>query len=205
MKKITIISMMLSLLVSLHFVLAAGEEDDSDKTLQQAMEDAQKAAAKSGIKTPDMSKQLKEMEAENEKENEEEDKAEAASKKAAVHSPAVTSPLTALPAWIPAIPDFHPAPNAKKKQEDGVETGKITGTSSTAADAIADAWHTVAQTRKMSFERQDSNINGKKSVHVNVSDVNGGGGEVSLDLSPGKGSKIELSYKVKIPASPAAQ
>ena len=81
----------------------------------------------------------------------------------------------------------------------------MTAASSTSPDAIADAWHTAAKTRQMSFERQDSNINGKKSVHVNVSDVNGGGGEVSLDLSPGKGAKIELSYKVNISASPAAR
>lgn len=184
-------------LASAHLALA--NDDDDEKTLRQAMEDAQKAAAKAGIKVPDATKQLEQMEKDNADEAAAEPK-----KKTAAHSPAVTLPLKALPDWIPAIPNFQPKPNAVKKQEDGVETGEMKGTSSTSPEAIAEAWHTAATDKKMSFGRQDSNINGKKSVRITLSDYNGGGGEAALELEPGKSTAIEVSYKVSISASPAA-
>src|SRR5258708_232914 len=121
---------------------AVAQNDEDEKTLKQAMEDAQKTAAKAGIKVPDAAKQLP-------VDLDEEDKDSApAEKKSVVHSPAVTLPLTKLPDWIPAVPDFQPAPNAKKKQEDGVETGKMTGVSTAAPEAIADAWHEASTKAK---------------------------------------------------------
>lgn len=182
--------------------VVANDEEDADKMMQQAMENAQKEAAKAGIKVPAASKQLREMEKESEQE-EKEEKAEAATKKAAVHSPAVTSPLTALPDWIPAIPEFRADPKATKKQEDGVETGSMKGTSTASAEAIADAWHAVTTAKKMSYSRQDSDINGKKSIRVTITDSNGGGGEAELELAGKKVTSIALSYKVAMP--PAVQ
>ena len=182
-------------------LVQANDDEDADKMLQQAMEQANKAAAQAGIKVPDVSKQLSEMEADNEKE----DKAEASAAKTEVHRPAVSSPLLVLPDWIPVIPEFHAAPKATKKEEDGVETGNMKGTSSLSPEAIAENWHTTATARKLSFERQNSNINGKKSVHVRISDLNGTGGEATLELVPGKNTSVEVDYKFKPTSPPASQ
>jgi hypothetical protein len=191
-----------SLLFLVSIALPVGaQNDDDEKTLKQAMEDAQKAAAKAGIKVPDAAKQLPMDLDEDEKESKAEEK------KSVVHSPAVTLPLTKLPDWIPPVPDFQPNPNAVKKQEDGVETGKLTGVSSAPPEAIAEAWHEASTKTKAGFGQTDSNINGKKSIRVNFYDVNSffGGGKVELLLEPGKKTKVEINYEVPIPsASPAA-
>jgi hypothetical protein len=178
---------------------ALAQNDDDEKTMKQAMEDAQKSAAKAGIKVPDAAKQLP-------ADFDDDDKDSAPSeKKSVVNSPAVTLPLTKLPDWIPAIPDFQPDPNAKKKQEVGIETGKMTGISSAAPEAIADAWHEASTKAKVSFGRTDSNINGKKSVRITYDDINSffGGGSVELILEPGKKTKVEINYKVPMPATAA--
>jgi hypothetical protein len=170
------------------------QNDDEDKTLKQAMEDAQKTAAKAGIKVPDAAKQLPVDLSEDEKESKAEDK------KLLVHSPAVTLPLTKLPDWIPPVPDFQADPNAKRKQENGVESGKLTGVSSAAAEAIAEAWHEAATKTKVSFGRTDSNINNKKSIRLTFDDVNNffGGGKAELLLEPGKKTKVEINYETPI-------
>lgn len=169
-------------------------EDEDEKTLEQAMQDAQKTAAKHGIKVPDnaaMEKQLKEIDAENAK--------EATDKKKAAHAAAVTLPLTALPDWIPAIPDFKASGKATRTQEDGQESGKMTGSSSASPDAIANTFHDWATGKKFSFERQDSNINGKKSVDLHMLDLNGGtNSELRLELIPGKSTKVTVNYKAPI-------
>lgn len=179
---------------------ASAQNDDDEKTLKQAMEDAQKSAAKAGIKVPDASKQLP-------ADFDDEDKDSAPSeKKSVVNSPAVTLPLTKLPDWIPAVPDFQPDPNAKKKQEVGIESGKMTGVSSATPEVIADAWHEASTRAKVSFGRTDSNINGKKSVRITYDDINSffGGGSVELILEPGRKTKVEINYKVPMAATAAA-
>jgi hypothetical protein len=118
--------------------------------------------------------------------------------------PTVTRSPKSLPDWIPAVPDFTPATSALKKQENGVETGTIKGTSLATPETIAEAWHIAATARKLSFGRTNSDINGKKSVRITIADVNGGsGGEAELVLEPGKNTLVELNYKTDLPASPS--
>jgi hypothetical protein len=179
--------------------IMATEEEDDEKALKQAMEVARKQAAKAGIKIPD----TQGLQAVGDDANKNEDQA---NKTGASKTPAVTLPLTTLPEWIPALPEFRPAPNATRKQKDGVETGKLKGTSSASPDAIAESWHTAATAKKMSFGRTDSDINGKKSVRVSLSDLNGAGGEVQMELVSGKATEIDLTYQMPMPTpSPASQ
>ncbi len=129
------------------------------------------------------------------------DAADGAAPLLATPQPTVALSPKSLPDWIPAVPDFTPATSVLKKQENGVETGAVKGTSLATPETIAEAWHTAATARKLSFARTNPEINGKKSVRVTIANMNGG--EAELVLEPGKNTVVELNYKTDLTASPS--
>ena len=175
--------------------LAASQEGE-DQSMEQQLKAAQDLAKKAGATAPALPKEFTDQ-------LKAEDAASAAATKKASASDekATVLPLTSPPEWCPALPDFKPVGKNSRKQANGEETGTLKGTCGATPEAIADKWHEMATARKMSFEQQDSNINGKKSIRVRISDLNATMGEATLDLTPGKTTGVELSYKQPRPAA----
>lgn len=185
MKPTKLLAGLLSVALFLHAVRADDEDAAAEKAIKDANEAARKAATQAGITLPDMGKDA------------DDEKTETPQKS----GPAVMAPLKALPSWIPTIPGFTLDPKAEKKTQDGIESATVTGTSTSTPNAIADAMHAVAK-EKMNFEQQDSNINGKITLTVHISDRVADGRDVEVTMKPGKVTSLEIIYKMPVAAVP---
>ena len=101
---------------------------DTDKEVDDAIQEATESAKKMGVKMPDMKKQFEEV-----------DK-EVAKEKTALQKQLEAPGPVALPDWTPKIPQFKPAgPVSKKIVGDEVDIVQ-TGTSPLRPAELGDSW-----------------------------------------------------------------
>src|SRR5213082_3691477 len=125
-------------LVPIPFSLHAQE---TDKEVDDAVQQAADAAKKMGVKMPDVKKQLEEV-------NKEEAKEKAALQKQ-LEAP---GPL-ALPDWTPKVPQFEPTgPVSRKIVSDEVNIIQI-GTSLLTPAKLEDSWEEAAKGDKLNSSR----------------------------------------------------
>ncbi len=129
---------------------------DTDKEVDDAIQQATEAAKKMGVKMPDVKKQLEEVNKEEAKE------------KAALQRQLEAPGPVALPDWTPKVPQFEPAgPVSKKIVSDEVNIIQ-TGTSPLTPADLGDSWE-VAKGDKLNSSRTNGSYNGTKVVTIYLS------------------------------------
>ena len=129
---------------------------DTDKEVDDAIQQATEAAKKMGVKMPDVKKQLEEVNKEEAKE------------KAALQRQLEAPGPVALPDWTPKVPQFEPAgPVSKKIVSDEVNINQ-TGTSPLTPADLGDSWE-VAKGDKLNSSRTNGSYNGTKVVTIYLS------------------------------------
>jgi hypothetical protein len=129
---------------------------DSDKDVDDAIEQAGEAAKKMGVKMPDVKKQLEDVDKEEAKE------------KAALQRQLEAPGPVALPDWTPKVPQFKPAgPVSKKIVGDEVDIVQ-TGTSPLTPAELGDSWES-AKGDKLNSSRTNGSYNDTKVVTIYLS------------------------------------
>src|SRR5256885_8629985 len=145
-----------SLLVASFLLTPFLPAQNTDKDVNEAIQQATEAAKKMGVKMPDMKKQLEEVNKEEAKE------------KAALQRQLEAPGPVALPDWTPKVPQFEPAgPVSKKIVSDEVNIIQ-TGTSPLTPADLGDSWE-VAKGDKLNSSRTNGSYNGTKVVTIYLS------------------------------------
>jgi hypothetical protein len=129
---------------------------DTDKEVDEAIQQATDAAKKIGVKMPDVKKQLEEV-----------DKEEAKEKGALQKQLEAPGPV-ALPDWTPKVAQFKPAGPATKKIVDDEVDIVVTGTSTLTPAELGDSWE-AAKGDKLNSSRSNNCINDTKTVFIYLS------------------------------------
>jgi hypothetical protein len=129
---------------------------DTDKEVDDAIQQATDAAQKMGVKVPDVKKQLEEVDKEEAKE------------KAALQKQLEAPGPVALPDWTPKVPQFKPAGPATKKIVDDEVDVILTGTSTLTPAELGDNWE-AAKGDKLNSSRSNNSINDTKTVFIYLS------------------------------------
>ena len=129
---------------------------DTDKEVDDAVQQATEAAKKMGVKIPDVKRQLEEVNKEEAKE------------KAALQKQLEAPGPVALPDWTPKVPQFEPAgPVSKKIVSDEVNIIQ-TGTSPLTPAELGDSWE-AAKGDKLNSSRTNGSYNDTKVVTIYLS------------------------------------
>ncbi len=129
---------------------------DTDKEVDDAVQQATEAAKKMGVKIPDVKRQLEEVNKEEAKE------------KAALQKQLEAPGPVALPDWTPKVPQFDPAgPVSKKIVSDEVNIIQ-TGTSPLTPAELGDSWE-AAKGDKFNSSRTNGSYNDTKVVTIYLS------------------------------------
>jgi len=129
---------------------------DTDKDVDDAIQEATESAKKMGVKMPDVKKQIEEI-------NKEE-----ANEKAALQQQLEAPGPAALPDWTPKVPQFKPdGPVSKKIVGDEVDIIQ-TGTSSLTPAELGDNWE-AAKGDKLNSSRTNGSYNDTKVVTIYLS------------------------------------
>jgi hypothetical protein len=129
---------------------------DTDKEVDEAIQQATDAGKKMGVKMPDVKKQLEEVDKEEAKE------------KAALQKQLEAPGPVALPDWTPKVPQFKPAGPATKKIVDDEVDIVVTGTSPLTPAELGDSWE-AAKGDKLNSSRSNNSINDTKTVYIYLS------------------------------------
>ena len=129
---------------------------DTEKEVDEAIQQATDAGKKMGVKMPDVKKQLEEVDKEEAKE------------KAALQKQLEAPGPVALPDWTPKVPQFKPAgPVSKKIVNDEVNMIQ-TGTSPLTPAELGDGWE-AAEGDKLNSSRTNGSYNDTKVVTIYLS------------------------------------
>jgi hypothetical protein len=129
---------------------------DTDKEVDDAIQQATEATKKMGLKMPDVKKQLEEVNKQEAKE------------KAALQTQLEAPGPVALPDWTPKVPQFEPAgPVSKKIVSDEVNIIQ-TGTSPLTPAELGDSWE-AAKGDKLNSSRTNGSYNDTKVVTIYLS------------------------------------
>jgi len=129
---------------------------DTDKEVDDAIQQSTEAAKKMGVKMPDVKKQLEEVNKQEAKE------------KAALQRQLEAPGPVALPDWTPKVPQFEPAgPVSKKIVNDEVNIIQ-TGTSPLTPAELGDSWE-AAKADKLNSSRTNGSYNDAKVVTIYLS------------------------------------
>src|SRR5438874_7221937 len=129
---------------------------DTDKDVDDAIQQATESAKKMGVKMPDVKKQLEEINKEEAKE------------KVALQKQLDAPGPVALPDWTPKVPQFKPAgPVSKKIVGDEVDIIQ-TGTSPLTPAELGDSWE-GATGDKLNSSRTNGSYNDTKVVTIYLS------------------------------------
>jgi hypothetical protein len=129
---------------------------DTDKDVDDAIQEATESAKKMGLKMPDVKKQLEEVNKEEAKE------------KAALQRQLEAPGPVALPDWTPKVPQFKPdGPVSKKIVGDEVDIIQ-TGTSPLRPAELGDSWE-GAKGDKLNSSRTNGSYNDTKVVTIYLS------------------------------------
>ena len=140
-------------LVPIPFSLHAQE---TDKEVDDAVQQGADAAKKMGVKMPDVKKQMEEVDKEEAKE------------KAALQKQLEAPGRVALPDWTPEVPQFKPAgPAIKKVVVDEVDI-IMTGTSPLTPAELGNSWE-AAEGDKLNSSRTNGSYNDTKVVTIYLS------------------------------------
>ena len=140
-------------LVPIPFSLHAQE---TDKEVDDAVQQGADAAKKKGVKMPDVKKQMEEVDKEEAKE------------KAALQKQLEAPGRVALPDWTPEVPQFKPAgPAIKKVVVDEVDI-IMTGTSPLTPAELGNSWE-AAEGDKLNSSRTNGSYNDTKVVTIYLS------------------------------------
>ena len=146
-----------SLLIASFLLAPSLRAQDTDKEVDDAIQQATEVAKKMGVKMPDVKKQLEEV-------NKEEAKEKAALQKQ-LEAP---GPL-ALPDWTPKVPQFEPTgPVSRKIVSDEVNIIQ-TGTSLLTPAELEDSWEEAAKGDKLNSSRTNGSYNDTKVVRIYLS------------------------------------
>jgi hypothetical protein len=129
---------------------------DTDKEVDDAIQQATDAAPKMGLKMPDVKKQLEKVDKEEAKE------------KAALQKQLEAPGPVALPDWTPKVAQFKPAGPATKKIVDDEVDVILTGTSTLTPAELGDSWE-PAKGDKLNSSRSNNSINNTKTVFIYLS------------------------------------
>ena len=129
---------------------------DTDKEVDEAIQQATDAGKKMGVKMPDVKKQLEEVDKEEAKE------------KAALQKQLEAPGPVALPDWTPKVAQFKPAGPATKKIVDDEVDVILTGTSTLTPAELGDSWE-AAKGDKLNSSRSNNSINDTKTVYIYLS------------------------------------
>ena len=129
---------------------------DTDKDVDDAIQEATESAKKMGVKMPDVKKQIDEVNKEEAKE------------KAALQKQLEGPGPVALPDWTPKVPQFKPdGPVSKKIVGDEVDIIQ-TGISSLTPAELGDNWE-AAKGDKLNSSRTNGSYNDTKVVTIYLS------------------------------------
>src|SRR6266576_2522451 len=129
---------------------------DTDKAVDDAIQEATESAKKMGVKMPDVKKQIEEINKEEAKE------------KAALQKQLEAPGPVALPDWTPKVPQFKPVgPVSKKIIGDEVDIIQ-TGTSQLTPAELEDNWE-GAKGDKLNSSRTNGSYNDTKVVTIYLS------------------------------------
>ena len=140
-------------LVPIPFSLHAQE---TDKEVDNAVQQGADAAKKMGVKMPDVKKQMEEVDKEEAKE------------KAALQKQLEAPGRVALPDWTPEVPQFKPAGPAIKKVVDDEVDIIMTGTSPLTPAELGNSWE-AAEGDKLNSSRTNGSYNDTKVVTIYLS------------------------------------
>ena len=140
-------------LVPIPFSLHAQE---TDKEVDDAVQQGADAAKKMGVKMPDVKKQMEEVDKEEAKE------------KAALQKQLEAPGRVALPDWTPEVPQFKPAGPAIKKVVDDEVDIIMTGTSPLTPAELGNSWE-AAEGDKLNSSRANGSYNDTKVVTIYLS------------------------------------
>ena len=146
-----------SLLIASFLLAPSLRAQDTDKEVDDSIQQETEVAKKMGVKMPDVKKQLEEV-------NKEEAKEKAALQKQ-LEAP---GPL-ALPDWTPKVPQFEPTgPVSRKIVSDEVNIIQ-TGTSLLTPAELGDSWEEAAKGDKLNSSRTNGSYNDTKVVRIYLS------------------------------------
>jgi len=129
---------------------------DTDKDVDDAIQQATESAKKMGVKMPDVKKQLEEVDKEEAKE------------KAALQKQLEAPGPVALPDWTPKVPQFKSdGPASMKIVGDEVDITQ-SGTSPLSPAELGDSWE-AAKGDKLNSSRTNGSYNGTKIVTIYLS------------------------------------
>ena len=129
---------------------------DTDKDVDDAIQEATESAKKMGVKMPDAKKQIEEINKEEAKE------------KAALQKQLEAPGPVALPDWTPKVPQFKSdGPASKKIVGDEVDITQ-SGTSPFSPAELGDSWE-AAKGDKLNSSRTNGSYNGTKIVTIYLS------------------------------------
>ena len=140
-------------LVPIPFSLHAQE---TDKEVDDAVQQGADAAKKMGVKMPDVKKQMEEVDKEEAKE------------KAALQKQLEAPGRVALPDWTPKVAQFKPAGPAIKKIVDDEVDIIMTGTSPLTPAELGNSWE-AAEGDKLNSSRTNGSYNDTKVVTIYLS------------------------------------
>ena len=129
---------------------------DTDKEVDDAVQQATEAAKKMGVKIPDVKRQLEEVNKEEAKE------------KAALQKQLEAPGPVALPDWTPKVPQFDPASQVSKKIVSDEVNIIQTGTSPLTPAELGDSWE-AAKGDKLNSSRTNGSYNDTKVVTIYLS------------------------------------
>lgn len=151
MKKLLLLGFALAL-ATFPLPSAARAEDNDDKATDAATEEASEAAKKMGMEMPDAKKMMEDDEKEEAKER--------AAAQAVVDAPGPA----VLPGWVPQTPQFTPAGPVAKKRVDEEALTELSGTSPLTPEQLGDAWEKAIAGQKLNHNRNNTDVNGTKTV-----------------------------------------
>ena len=143
-----------SLLIASFLLAPSLRAQDTDKEVDDAIQQATEVAKKMGVKMPDVKKQLEEVNKEEAKE------------KAALQKQLEAPGSLALPDWTPKVPQFEPTgPVSRKIVSDEVNIIQ-TGTSLLTPAELEDSWEEAAKGDKLNSSRTNGSYNDTKVVRI---------------------------------------
>ena len=146
-----------SLLIASFLLAPSLRAQDTDKEVDDSIQQATEVAKKMGVKMPDVKKQLEEVNKEEAKE------------KAALQKQLETPGPLALPDWTPKVPQFEPTgPVSRKIVSDEVNIIQ-TGTSPLTPAELGDSWEEAAKGDKLNSSRTNGSYNDIKVVTIYLS------------------------------------
>src|SRR5438128_1557218 len=142
-----------SLLIASFLLAPSLRAQDTDKEVDDAIQQATEVAKKMGVKMPDVKKQLEEVDQEEAKE------------KAALQKQLEAPGPVKLPDWTPKVLQFKAdGPAVKKIVDDEVDILQ-TGTSPLTPAELGDSWE-AAKGDKLNSSRSNNSINDTKTVFI---------------------------------------